>query len=220
MKDKEKKDKKAKKPTKKFNYFKSFKEMSVNIVDATKLLDDSLNNYNIRENFAARIPDMRRLEHANDEIVYEVMNYIATDFITPIDREDLIAIVQGLDDVIDAIDEVFTYIYIYHIDLLRPEILDMTSNLIRCAVALNKVTEEFQNLQKSKNLKEYVIDISDLEKDNDEIFTRAMYNLFESTHESARELLTWRDMYERLEDCADACETVAHLMEGAVLKIS
>ncbi len=217
---KEKKDKKNKKTSKKFNYFKAFKEMSDNIVDATKLLDDSLNNYNIRENFATRIPDMRRLEHASDEIVYEVMNYIATDFITPIDREDLIDVVQGLDDVIDAIDEVFTYIYMYHIDLLKPEILDMSANLIRCAVALNKVTDEFANLQKSKHLKDYVIDISDLEKDNDEIFTRAMYNLFESTQGSARELMIWRDMYERLEDCADACEGVAHIMEGAVLKIS
>lgn len=214
------KEKNTKKRSKKFNYFKSFCEMSESIVDAAKLLNDALNNYNIKENFTTLIPDMRRIEHQSDENVYEIMSYIATDFITPIDREDLIEITQGLDDVVDAIDEVFSYIYMYHIEILRPEAVEMTSNLVKCAKSLKKVTEEFANLKKAKHLKERVIEISDLEKDSDEIFTRAMYRLFGEENTSARELLIWRDMYERLENCADTCEYIAHIMESAVLKNS
>ena len=205
------KEKKAgKKKNKKFNYFEAFQEMASCSVDAAKLLNDTLNNYNLAENFTTRIPDMRRIEHASDEIVYEIMNYVATDFITPIDREDIIAITQGLDSVVDAIDDIFSYMYMYHVNSLRPDVLDMTDNILKCAKALRHVTEEFPDLGKAKHFKERVITINDLEKDSDELLMKALYRLFGEKDIDTRDLLIWRDM----------CEDVSNLMESAVLENS
>jgi uncharacterized protein Yka (UPF0111/DUF47 family) len=214
------KEKKDKKRSKKFDYFDAFSRMAECSVEAAKLLNDTLNNYNLAENFTTRIPDMRRIEHASDEIVYEIMNYVATDFITPIDREDIIDITQGLDSVVDAIDDIFSYMYMYHVNVLRPDVLDMTDNILKCTKALRRLCEEFPDMGKAKHFKEKVIVVNELEKDSDALLMKALYTIFGDDNMSGRDLLIWRDMYERLEVCSDKCEEVTNLMESAVLENS
>lgn len=204
--------------SKKFDYFNAFLGMAKHARKAAALLDSVLNNYNLSENFQEHRNDMRDIEHASDEIMYEIMHHIMKDFITPIEREDIVNIGQSMDNVTDAIDEIFMVMYMYHIETLQPEILEFTSLLVRHTKSLERMTEEFTYFKRSKHLKERIIEISDLEKDGDELYFKSLYDLFGKEDMDARDLMIWKDIYARLEACCDAVERAAKSMEMVLLK--
>ena len=218
MGDKEKKHKKKKGDKKKFNYFKSFEKMSRYVVQAAAILEDALTNYNLHEVFQERIEDIKNVEHKCDEVMYGIMDHIVKDFLPPIDQEDIIQVGYAIDDVTDAIEDIFTHMYMYHINTLRPDAVEMTQVLLHCAEGLEAVTSEFSNFKKSKHLKENVMEVSKLEKESDQLFVQAMYRLFGEENLPTRELLIWRDLYQRLEDCCDAVEQACKVMETVQLK--
>ncbi len=211
-------NKKKKKSKGKFNYFKSFEKMSRYAVQAAAILDDAITNYNLEEVFQERISDMKHVEHKCDEVMYGIMDHIVKDFLPPIDQEDIIRIGYAIDDVTDAIDDVFTFMYMYHIDHLRPDFIELAQVLLQCTEGLEAATSEFSNFKKTKRLKERVMTVSDLEKKADRIFEDSVYNLFGEEDLPTRELIVWHDLYQRLEDCCDAAESVAKIMETVQLK--
>lgn len=211
-------NKKKKKSKGKFNYFKSFEKMSRYTVQAAAILDDAITNYNLEAVFEERLSDMKRVEHKCDEVMYDIMDHIVKDFLPPIDQEDIIRIGYAIDDVTDAIDDVFTFMYMYHVDRLRPDAVEMAQVLLQCTEGLEAAAAEFSNFKRSKRLKERVMEVSDLEKKADQIFIDAIYNLFGDKDLPARELIVWQDLYQRLEDCCDASEYVTKVMETVQLK--
>lgn len=212
------KKKGKKKDRGRFDYFKAFEKMSRYSVQAAAVLDDALTNYNLEEVFAERIEDMKKVEHKCDEIVYAIMDNIVKEFLPPIDQEDIIRIGYAIDDVTDAIDDIFTYMYMYHINQLRPDAIELTDILLKTCEGLEEATREFTNFRKTKKLKDKVMLVSNLEKEADAVFERAMYNLYGDRNLSARDLLIWTDLYQRLEVCCDAAESVTKIMETVQLK--
>ena len=55
------------------------------------------------------------MEHAADLVKHEMMSELARAFITPIEREDILELMQELDDVTDDIEDVLIRTYIFHI---------------------------------------------------------------------------------------------------------
>lgn len=201
-----------------FDYFKAFEKMSRYVVQAAAVLDDALTNYNLEEVFAERIEDMKKVEHKCDEVMYAIMDNIIKEFLPPIDQEDIIRIGYSIDDVTDSIDDIFTYMYMYHISQLRPDAIELTDILLKTAEGLEEATREFTNFRKTKKLKEYIMAVSKLEKEADALFVKAMYNLHGDPNISARELMIWQDLYQRIEECCDRAESVTKLMETVQLK--
>lgn len=210
--------KKKKKSKGKFDYFKSFEKMSRYAVQAAAILDDAITNYNLEDVFQERISDMGRVEHKCDEVMYDIMDHIVKDFLPPIDQEDIIRIGYAIDDVTDAIEDVFMFMYMYHIDQLRADFVALAQVLLQCTESLEIAVGEFSNFKKTKRLKECVMTVSDFEKKADHIFVDSIYNLYGEEDLPARQLMVWQDLYQRVEDCCDAAESVAKIMETVQLK--
>src|SRR4030095_1666298 len=66
---------------------------------------------------AAEIKDV---EHRCDQIVHDALQRLHRTFVTPIDREDIFALLRALDDVIDDIDASADMMRLYRIDAVRP----------------------------------------------------------------------------------------------------
>ena len=64
---------------------------------------------------------MHNIEHKADEIYHDILTRLSAEFITPIDQEDILRLVQIIDDVTDALDEVVLDCYMFHIDELPDE---------------------------------------------------------------------------------------------------
>ena len=202
---------------KKFDYFSAFLAMAKHAREAAELLDGILRKYNLSEHLEKHREDMRNVEHASDLVMYDIMHHIMQDFITPIDREDIVNIGQSMDNVTDALDEIFMFMHMYHVETLREDILEFTKLLVNHAKALERMAEEFTYFKKSRHLKERIIEISNLEKEGDELYFSAMYKLF-GEDLPGKEIIIWRDLYSRLEACSDAIEHAAKAMEMVLLK--
>src|SRR4030095_8294009 len=60
--------------------------------------------------------DFGMCEQEGDRIPHDVHQRLNSTFVTPIDREDILALASALDDIIDLIDEVSDYLGLYQIE--------------------------------------------------------------------------------------------------------
>ena len=74
-------------------------------------------------------------------------------------------------------------------------------------------------LRDFKDIAHYTIEINRLENDGDRIVREAVASLFEGGIDPMV-VIRWKDLFERLEEAIDACETVANVLEGIVIKNS
>ena len=55
-------------------------------------------------------------EQEGDRITHDIIQRLNQTFVTPFDREDIIALASGLDDIVDFIEEVADFLGLYRIE--------------------------------------------------------------------------------------------------------
>ncbi len=200
------------------NYF----EMLVENVDcscrAAEFLYENLKKYDYAC-LPERIVEQHEIEHEADKKKHVLLEKLLREFLPPIEREDIMMLTNCIDDVTDDLDEVLRNLYMYNVQTLRPEALQMAELLCQSTKAVKEMMEDFHNFRKSTILKEKIIAINHLEEEGDKIYTQAVRRLY-SEEKDAVEILVWTTIFGCLEDCCDCCEHVADAVEMAVMKNS
>ena len=148
-----------------------------------------------------------------------MMARLSKEFVTPIDREDIIQLANELDNVTDKIDDILIRMYMYNIVTLRPAAIAFSDVIVRCCNALHKVVSEFPHFHKSTSLIPAIIEVNTVEEEGDNLYIDAVRDLYQ-TCTNPLEVSVWSELFDRLEECCDACEHVADIMEIIVLKNS
>lgn len=201
-----------------YNYFKALEEMSGFSVKAAEKLCEILSNYNPTK-VMQEISELHKIEHAEDEKKHELMKKLVKEFITPIEREDIVTLAQMLDDVTDAIEDVVQKMYIFNVVKLRPEAVDFINLISDCCKVLVEVMTEFNNFKKSKTIKNGIVRINELEEKGDELYLKSVRRLYvEST--DAAELMVWTTIFDAFEKTCDSIEHVANAVESVIMKNS
>ena len=138
-------------------------------------------------------------------------------FITPIEREDIIALSHHIDDVTDKIEEVLIRVYINNVQEMCQEVFLMLDVVIECCEELQTLLKEFKNFKHSKELKPSIIRMNTLEEKEDELFISSMRKLHVE-EQDVRNIIAWREIYTYLEKCADACEHVADIVGSVAIE--
>src|ERR1700760_5143845 len=94
-------------------YFELFEEAGQNMLRASTLLHELLSDYPDNKQLAGEILD---LEHEGDRITHDIIDRLNHTFVTPIDREDILALASALDDIVDYTEEVADYLGLYGIE--------------------------------------------------------------------------------------------------------
>jgi predicted phosphate transport protein (TIGR00153 family) len=161
--------------------------------------------------------NMHEIEHSGDIARHVMTKKLAKEFITPIEREDIMAMAEAIDNVTDKIEDVLMRIYIFNIPAIREEAKKITDVIVRACETLRAALLEFHNFRKSKTLHEKIILVNQLEEEADNIYTTGVRTLY--LEESDPILLqAWYETFQFLEDCCDACEDVADVIESVMLK--
>ncbi|WP_308779417.1 DUF47 family protein [uncultured Clostridium sp.] len=200
------------------NYFNMLAELVDYSCEAANLLQNTLVNFNINE-IEEKIHEMHNIEHEADVKKHDMMNKLAKEFITPIERGDIIDIAHYIDNVTDDIEEVLTRIYMYNIREIKKEAIDFSNIIINNCNGLKKIMREFYNYKKSAEIQKLIININDLEEEGDRLYFSTLRNLY-TTSKDPIELMTWTDTLKYFEKCCDACESVANLVESVIMKNS
>ena len=199
-------------------YFENFVTCVEYSSRAARMLEENLIHFR-RENLKDRLDEIHRVEHDADQKKHEMMGVLVKAFITPIEREDIILLSQSIDEVTDKIEDVMIRLYINNVKDIRPEAVEFAALLIQCCEALSQMMQEFENFKKSKTLHECLIRINELEEQGDRLFIKSMRKLHKET-DNVIDIIAWREIFNYLEKCCDACEHVADVVEQIVMKNS
>ena len=197
-------------------YFDNFVQCADCAVQAAKILERVLENFD-PSRISESIDEIHEVEHEADVKKHNLMEELMRAFITPIEREDIMAISQYLDDITDKIEDVILRVYICNVTTIRPESVRFAKLVIRCCEVVKSTMEEFSNFKKSKNLKQFLIEINRLEEEGDKLYLDSMRALHTTTKDPV-EIIVWRDIFKYLEDCLDACEHTSDIVETVIMK--
>jgi len=201
-----------------FDYFDKFVELTDYCCSAAKMLDETLISFNVDE-LQGKMKLMHNIEHDADLEGHEIMRKLAHEFITPIEREDIVALVRELDDITDSIEDVLLHMYMYNVKKLRSEALEFSKIIVKSCDALKKTFEEFHNFRKSKDIHKGIVLINKLEEDGDNLYTEAVRRLHMTSNDPV-EVMAWTVGFDRLEKCCDACEEAVNVVESIIMKNS
>ena len=200
------------------NYFEMLAELVDYSCEAAALLQNTLANFNLDE-IEDKINEMHNIEHTADIKKHDMMNKLAKEFITPIERGDIVDMAHYIDNVTDGIEEVLIRIYMYNIKDIKKEAIEFSNIIIKNCDELNKIMKEFHYFKKSSEIHKLIIDINALEEEGDRLYFSTLRNLY-VTSKDPIELMTWTDTFKYFEKCCDACESVANLVESVIMKNS
>jgi predicted phosphate transport protein (TIGR00153 family) len=197
------------------SYFDLFDEVGANLVDAARLLLDMVEDFVDPEMKAKRLIEA---EHEGDRLTYAIYSRLNSTFITPFDREDIHALAEQLDDVLDAMEAAADMLVLHKV--MEP--LDAVVEQARLIDQAARATAEgLRNLRglRQEPLRSYLIHINELEHEGDQLYRRARADLYNFDGEHpARYLLVWKDIVEQLEEALDHFERVAHTVEAVIIK--
>jgi len=194
-------------------YFELFEEAGRNILRSAELLRTLLSDYPDNAGLAGEIRDC---EHEGDRITHEILDRLNHTFVTPIDREDILALTSALDNIVDFIEEVADYLGLYKIEAPMDQAIKLSEVLEQ---ASHQIAEAIPLLRGFKDISTYTVEINRLENEGDRIVREAIASLFDGGIDPMV-VIRWKDLFERLEDAIDATEHVAHILQGVVIKNS
>ena len=197
-------------------YFENLEQAAEASYKAAKYLVTCLSDYH-PENIQHMLETMHEFEHAGDTKKHEMSSALARAFVTPIDREDLELISQNIDEVTDRIEEVLQRFYVDRIKKVTPFAVEFAKKIVECCALMNNMLNEFVNFKKSVKLHEMVVELNRLEEECDELYLQASLELLDQFRD-VLQIYFWREIYDKMEKCADACEHVGDCVSMVVMK--
>ncbi|MCD8153941.1 MAG: DUF47 family protein [Clostridiales bacterium] len=199
-------------------YFDSFIACAELSCQAAYMLEKTISHF-VPEDLRERLDEIHKIEHRADEKKHLVQDELVKAFITPVEREDILLLIQNLDEVTDHVEDVMFRIYYNNIQVITEETRRMARLVTQCCEAVLELMKEFADFKHSKNLREKVIRINTMEEAADALFVDSMRTLH-TTCKDPVTIITQRDVYFRLEKCTDDCEHVADVIESILMKNS
>ena len=160
---------------------------------------------------------IKEVEHECDRITHHAVETLHKTFITPIDRQEIHALISGLDDVADFIDATAQRIAMYDIRETKPEATELCEVITKATEQVERGVRELRRLKRPMDILKTCVEINRLENEGDAVLRRGMARLFRETS-NAIEVIKWKEIYEFLEEAPDRCEDVANIIEGVVLE--
>lgn len=183
---------------------------------AAAYLVDCLEHYK-PDDIQQMLDEMHTIEHGADVKKHEMNEALAKAFVTPVDREDLDMLSHRLDDVTDLIEEILQKFYIFDIRAINPAAVTFARKLVRSCELLCDLMGEFENFKKSRKIHPLIIALNDVEEECDQLYLTSMREL---TRQSTDVLgtISWREVFDCMEACADACEHVSECVGSVIMK--
>jgi predicted phosphate transport protein (TIGR00153 family) len=159
--------------------------------------------------------ELKELEHEGDRITGELIGLLNTQYVTPLDREDIYALASAVDDAVDYMDDAGELLELYRIDHVPALAVKQCEVLVKAAESLAAALGELRAFQKAQPR---LIEIKRLEDEGDSIVREAIGALFADETINPRSIIQWKDIHEGLEEAIDSCETAAHVIGNIVVK--
>lgn len=159
---------------------------------------------------------MKSYETAGDKLVQELIAKLNEAFMTPIEREDILALAIKLDDILDGIENTLAHFEMYSFTEVNEAMNQFVSYIAKSTDEAVKAME-LLNKKDLLGMRQHAILIKDYERECDEIFRSSIKELFLTEKDPIR-VIMFKDLYEQLEEIADYCQNVANTIETIIMR--
>ena len=132
----------------------------------------------------------------------------------PFDSGDGYVLATALDDIVDHTEQAAAQLGLYGVEAPMEQAVEFADVLV---AAGEPILAALRCLSTGEDLSPYLVEIHRLENEGDRLLRDGVASLF-AQGTDPMVVIRWKDIFESLEAAVDACETVAHLLEGIVLK--
>lgn len=188
-------------------------ESGRNVQRTTLLLRDLLASWPERPEL---VREVLLCEQEGDRITHDIIHRIDGRHHdrSPIDPQDGHALATALDDIVDFAEQTADALGLYGVEAPMEQSGALAEVLVGCG---EQVARALRCLRTGTELAPHLVEIHRLENEGDRLSRDAIASLFANGIDPMV-VIRWKDIFESLEASVDACETVAHVLEGISLK--
>ncbi len=196
-------------------YFQDFDEAVTLVTRTVVAMKEGLAGPTIAPDLRARV---REHEKAADVVVRRCTLRLNESFVTPIEREDILALITEIDDIADAVEGASSRFDIYGITEPTDALRRLVDVLEEICGALAVSVSALRTLEPT-SIRESVAVVNGLEEKADEIYREALRALFARRPE-AYDLLRWKEVYDCIENACDKGRMIARTIFHVLVRHS
>jgi uncharacterized protein len=188
-------------------------EAGRNVQRSGLLLRDLLADFPEHANLAR---DLKVCEQEGDRITHDIIHRLTGGrrVSAPFDTSDGYALATALDDIVDHTEQAAAQLGLYGVEAPMEQSLEFAEVLVGAG---EQIARALRCLRTGTELAPHLVEIHRLENEGDRLQRDAVASLFVGGIDPMV-VIRWKDIFESLEAAVDACETVAHRLEGITLK--
>ncbi len=160
--------------------------------------------------------DLKVCEQEGDRITHDIIHRLAAPrrARAPFDAGDGYALATALDDIVDHSEQAAAQLGLYGVEAPMEQAVEFTEVLVGAG---EQIAQALRALRTGTELAPHLVEIHRLENEGDRLQRDGVASLFAGGIDPMV-VIRWKDIFESLEAAVDACETVAHVLEGITLK--
>lgn len=196
-------------------FFKLFSVSARLLRDGACILNEVMNDHT---KIGEKVTQIADLEHEADDNNDAIIDKLNQTFITPMDREDIYAIANMLDDGVDGIQGIIERMMLYRTGKPSEGAIELSRLIVDCSDEIVKAFELLKNIKGNQHkILDHTRKIVVLESEGDRIYRQEVAHLFTSCGDTL-EIIKWKEVLEYLENALDHYEDIADLIRGVVMK--
>ncbi len=197
---------------------KFFEFLAEHTAIAKKASEVMVQAFEDQDRMAEILTEAETLEQEADQLVEKILKKLHKTFITPFDREDILALAQKLDDLVDSMKGIVDKVHMFNVGAASPEVRELVS-LVHTSVGQVAKSISYLSELKKQHLKieARCNRIMSLESEGDVLYRREMAKLFREGCDPV-EIIKWKEILTSLEETLDICEDITNLLKRVVLK--
>lgn len=194
-------------------FFPLFDDAASNVAECARRLRSLLNDF---EDADAGRDLIRECERRGDELTRTILRRLNKSFVTPFDREDIHALAEEIDDVVDDMEAAADLLVLHRVGTALPEVAELADVLVKAAETCASLISKLSRLS---DLEADLEAIDALESEADSLYRRCVAHLFSGEYD-AFDVLRWKDVIEAIENSVNAIENISDIVESIALKHS
>jgi len=159
-------------------------------------------------------------EVKGDKVTGSIIHELNNTFITPFDREDVHALADVMDDVIDVINRCAQKVLLYKPESFPPHSLKLVEIIKKGSNEILSAANELSNMKKTDlRLRAHCKEIKRLEEEADVVYEEAIMSLFKGEYSTNTvELIKLKEIIQELEKAANKINSTGKVITTILVK--
>lgn len=197
-------------------YYESFPQLCHFSVDCANYILNFFEHFD-HSKLQETKENVHLIEHKADEVKHQVTERLLTEFMTPIDREDILNLLRLIDDVTDAIEEVSLKFFLYDYKELPPDSIPFMKLTLECIKETETCLQHFPDFMDMELMSPLILNVVHLEEASDTEYINDVRALYLTETDGFKRHKA-EALYTMLEETADKCREVCKFVQTITYK--